>query len=82
MDGGHPRLGHPSGHEATDAAVRRSGTTKAARGTGVGNAASDAKGVDISFCDTYSDINASDDTDNNAKRPGQPHIHTTNDNDN
>ncbi len=54
--------------------------TKTARRTGVGKATS--KGDDVSFCDAYSDIDAGDDTDNDAKRHGQPHDHATDDNDN
>ena len=54
--------------------------TKTARRTGVGKAAS--KGDNVSFCDAYSDIDAGDDTDNDAKRPGQPHDHATNDDNN
>ena len=79
-DGGHPRLRRPSGREAMDTAARRSGTTKAAQHMGVGKAAS--KGDDVSFCDAYSDTNAGDDTNDDAKRHGQPHDHAINDNDN
>ena len=79
-DGRHPRLCHPSGHEATNAAARRSGMTKATRRTGVGKAAS--KGDNISFREAYSNIHAGDDTNNDAERHGQLHDHAINDNNN
>ena len=76
------RLRCPSGREATDATARHMRTTTAAQRTGVNKAASDAKGDDVSFCDDYSNIDAGDDTEDNAERPGQPHDHATDDDDN
>ena len=43
-----------------------------ARRTGVNEAASDAKSIDVASRDDDSEVDASDDTDDNAKRAGQP----------
>jgi hypothetical protein len=48
----------------------------------MGKAAADANRDNVFVCDAYSGIDTGDDTDNNAKRPGQPHNYTTNNNDN
>jgi hypothetical protein len=83
--GKHARLRHPSGREATHAVARRSGATKVARCTGVGKVAADAIRDDVSIEDAYSDINAGDNTNNDAgcraakKRPYSPQDYTTND---
>ena len=47
-------------------------TTKAARRTGVNEAASDAKGDDVASRDDDSEVDANDDTDDDPKRAGQP----------
>ena len=71
-DGGRLQQSHPSGRKATASATRRPGTTKAAQRTGVNKAASDAKGNDVASRDNNSKVDANDDTNNDAKRAGQP----------
>jgi hypothetical protein len=81
--GKHAQLRHSSGRKATHAATRRSGATKVAQRTGVGKVAADAIRDDVSIGDAYSDIDASDDTDDNAgcraakKRPYSPQDYST-----
>ena len=52
--------------------MRRTCTTKAAQRTGVNEAASDAKGNDVASRNNNSEAGANDDTNDNAKRAGQP----------
>ncbi len=71
-DGGRLRQRRPSGRKATASATRRTRTTKVARRTGVNEAASDAKGDDVASRDNDSEVDANDDTNDDAERAGQP----------
>ena len=53
-------------------AARRTRTTKAAQCTGVDQAASNTKGDDIASREKDSNVDASNNTDDNTKRAGQP----------